>query len=335
MTCAGIRGAGIVHASHATVTWPARSRRKHPLRAAFVAGEVAEGAHFRETCRGEQRAHGLALRGAVLEDEPASREQAGRRAGDHRVQRLETGRPRIQRPMGLVTPHLPGETGIAVGNVRRIACDHVEQLFARGLVPRARFESSVCNAEPLGIRGRKRNRRARHVRPQHPARRTLARDGECDRAAAGREVEHAPCAAVGQVRERALDHELGLRARHQHVARHRERHRPEFLLAQDVGDRLSARAPRDVRFVPVGGVAVEDPLLGVREQPGAAAAERGREQQLGLAAGVVRGAAQPRGAFLDERSDLGRHWILSRAVRAAQPAIPAAAARSAPRARRP
>jgi len=44
-----------------------------------------------------------------------------------------------------------------------------------------------------------------------------------------------------------------------------------------------------------------------RDEIDRAAAERVREQQLRLAAGVVRGAAQPRDAFLDERSDLGRH----------------------------
>jgi len=92
------------------------------------------------------------------------------------------------------------------------------------------------------------------------------RDGERDGAAAGREVEHRPFGAVGQVRERAFDHELGLRARYQHVVCHRERQRPELLLAQDVGDRFSDRASRDVRLVPIGRVAVDDPLPGIREQ---------------------------------------------------------------------
>jgi len=134
----------------------------HPssLAAALVAGEVAERGDLLEPSRVEQRAHGLALRRAMLDDEPAGREQAGGCAGDHRLQRLETGWPGIERLVGLVTAHLPGETAIAVGHVRRVARDHVETLLAGGRVPRTRFESRVCKAEPARIRRRKRNGRA-------------------------------------------------------------------------------------------------------------------------------------------------------------------------------
>ena len=56
---------------------------------------------------------------------------------------------------------------------------------------------------------------------------------------------------------------------------------------------------------------IEDPLVRIREQRGAAAPERGCEQQLRLAARIVRGACEARGALLDQCLDLRRHGAQS------------------------
>ena len=234
---------------------------------------------------------------AVLEHEPAAGSQPRRRAGR---------RPpaRASKPVGpansarvrLVAAHLPArDRRVVLGNVRRIADD--QRRSARPATAsyqslrREPVRSRVRAAARWPRQARWPQRRRRCRAPGTPGRSCAIASG--DRATAGRRGRgRRPLDPAGSVRKRAFHDELGLGARHQHVGRHRERQRPELLLTQDVGDRLAARAPRDVRLVAIGCVAVEDPFLGTREQRGAAAPERRREQQLGFAPRLVRDAAR-------------------------------------------
>src|SRR5262245_40093688 len=66
-----------------------RLSRPHAFRHALVAGEVPERRDGREAGAGEQAADGVALAGAVLEEEASAGREACRGAFDDRGQRFE------------------------------------------------------------------------------------------------------------------------------------------------------------------------------------------------------------------------------------------------------
>jgi len=70
------------------------------------------------------------------------------------------------------------------------------------------------------------------------------RNGDGDDAAAGAEVQHLGGIAVFEAIERALDQQLGIRARDQHRRRNPEQASEEFTLTEQVGHRLAGQAAR-------------------------------------------------------------------------------------------
>ena len=119
----------------------------------------------------------------------------------------------------------------------------------------------------------------------------LVGEREGDRAGAGADVEHPRRLDVAQPGEAALDDDLRLGPRDQRAPVDRERQPPEAPLAEDVGDRLVARAARDEVAVAVElGVGERPVEVGVELDP--LAAERVGEQELRVEARRLRGLAE-------------------------------------------
>ena len=95
------------------------------------------------------------------------------------------------------------------------------------------------------VLARQRERVGRDVDRGHTRAGMLVCDRERDRAGPGADVEHRRSVEAAQVRERTLDHDLGLGPRDQRPPVDRQRQPPEAPLAEDVGDRLVPRAARD------------------------------------------------------------------------------------------
>ena len=217
------------------------------LGAALVAGEVAERGHVRRSpLRRTARAPPRPARSPCSTiSQPAAQQVAGARRRSRRAAPRDPSAPGIERRVGLVTAHATLDARIAVGDVRRIARDQRRNALRRArLVPVARPKRVLPRPEPRGVRVASSTAAGETSMPSTRQRWTLVRDRERDRAAAGREIEHAPSThlapgARARARPRARSPGRGIST----SRRHRERQRPELLLAQDVGDRLSdARA---------------------------------------------------------------------------------------------
>ena len=108
----------------------------------------------------------------------------------------------------------------------------------------------------------------RDVDRGHARARMLVRDRERDRPRAGADVQHARLLEPRDVGERPLDDNLRLRPRDQRAPVDCEREPPETPLAEDVGDRLVPRAPRDELAVGVELLRAERPVeVGVELDP--------------------------------------------------------------------
>ncbi len=116
-----------------------------------------------------------------------------------------------------------------------------------------------------GVLARDRERRGRRVDREHLRVGRRMRDGHCDRARAGAEVDH-PAGAVRQALERKVDEKLGLRPRDQHVVGHLEREAVELAFAREVGHRLTGAAQQEQPLDRAHRFGVER-ALGVGEDP--------------------------------------------------------------------
>ena len=92
--------------------------------------------------------------------------------------------------------------------------------------------------------------RARDIGRDDSGRGPLDRERDREAAAARAKVGGRQAAVrIGNNSERDLDDQLRFLARDQHGGGNLERQPPEFLLSDDVGERLAADAPLDERFV--------------------------------------------------------------------------------------
>ena len=133
----------------------------------------------------------LALRVAVLEQDPAAGLQVSRGAGDDPGDGFEARRAGVERRVRLEAPHRRLDARVALGDVGRVARDQVEaHRLARARTTRRCGNSTRSRPRRCRIaRGHRRSRR-RNVGAGHAAAGSLARDRKRDRAAARREVQH-------------------------------------------------------------------------------------------------------------------------------------------------
>jgi hypothetical protein len=148
---------------------------------------------------------------------------------------------------------------------------------------------------------------------RHPEAAQRGGDRHGDRAAAGSDIGEADgrraggsrsaTEHIGDLREREVHQELGLRPRHERAGVGRQRQAVELLNAADVGHGLAGGAPLEGqcearrRAVPRGGA-------GMGQHPSAIRAERVGQQQLGVQPGARRtGRPEAVGARAQELAD--------------------------------
>jgi hypothetical protein len=158
--------------------------------------------------------------------------------------------------------------------------------------PVARDEADARrDAERLGVVGRDGERGGRDVDRDDLGVRQLRRERHGERAAPGAEVEDADRPVARRRHQRALDDELRLRPRHEHVRRHAEGPRPELASPREVRHGLTLAATLDQRAIRVHLGAAERPVEAqVHADP--VGREHLREQQLRVEARALDAASR-------------------------------------------
>jgi hypothetical protein len=192
----------------------------------------------------------LLLSGSDLDHQVArGSEQAGR-VGRNRPIGRETVGAAVERVRRIMIAHLAGERrDVAAANVGRVRDDEVEPALQCGTVVAREEHRAVGEAVLFGIAPGNAQRIRREIGSDAMRAGEFRQQREQDRARADAKIGDAqrararPTTMINE-RERQLDHGLGLRPRHQHGGRDDQRQPPEFLFADDAGDRLSAEASR-------------------------------------------------------------------------------------------
>lgn len=273
-----------------------------------------------EAARDKLALHSRRLLGAMLEQQPALMLEVLRREADDRAQAGQGVLSGCQGDAGLVPQRCILQSGIACGNVGRIAHDEPKAQSPHGLVPAALQEAHALQVQGSRIGARHLESPGRDIRGGHFPPRPLLGQGQRDRTTAGAKIQHT---APGQATEgeRPLDEQLRLRSRDEDGGSHRELERPELPCPDDVRERLPCRAAIEQRSV-AGLLGRLHPVLAVGAQPGAIRAEDVREEQLRIEASagrVCRLPAQAGQSFGEQgvnsvRVHAGNIWPMSIAL---------------------
>ena len=259
-----------------------------------------------ETARVEQRAHHCALRGAVLEQQPAAGFEMRRGVGDDAADRVETVRAADQCRARLEAQITFPEVRIVGAEVRRIAGDQRESAPGQRLQPIAGDAFDVAECEPLRIAPRDFERGDTGVDRDHPRAWPFLGQGQRDRAAAGAEIGHRSSLVRGDALQGEFDQQLGFRAGDQRRRRYFEIEAPEAAAAEQICDRLTGSTAFDQRFEARGRSAI-DQAVGIGEQLRTRTLQHVAEQQLGFARGVF--VAEPVSRRTQQRGNGRRRGI--------------------------
>jgi hypothetical protein len=190
------------------------------------------------------------------------------------------------------------EDGIGAADVGRVAQHQFEAAAGERREPITGQELDVVRMELGGVVARDPKRLLRQIGRDDVPGGPLARERQSDRARPGSKVGH-PGARLGAQRERPLDQQLGLGARHENGRIHPKLERPELLATHQIRERLAARAARDEREVSVPLRLVAH-LVRMGLEPCAAAVKDVREKQLRIELGMLGYLRQPLPPFAEQ-----------------------------------
>ena len=170
---------------------------------------------------------------------------------------------------------------IAVGDIGRIAHDHIEPLPMQRLQPAALTKLDIADAIARRIGARHVQCILAQVHGHHLCARAFLRDGKGNRTTAGAKIGNTHGGTDRHARQRLFNQQLGLGAWNQCCWCHQQIQRPEALVAQQVGHRLANDSALQQGFEACQ-LGIAQPVIGMREQPAARAPHGMRQQDVGI-----------------------------------------------------